>query len=149
MSMPGPAHSPAGGGLDAFLIYARVTMAQLYPRRSLEAISLTFQGEPQPMHLFVPAAPEEKRVTSHSPDFRAVVWYGKQYTFTALQAAVVAILWTAWEAGSPDVGQACLLEEAGSESGKLLDLFRGHPVIEDGVIARNGRAVWRLWEPEE
>ena len=150
MSTPGPANSPAGGGLDAFLVYARVTMTQLYPRRNLEAISLVFQGEAQPMHLFVPAAPEEKRVTSHSPDFSQVCWFGRDYRFTPTQARVVEQLWLAWETGSPEVGQQCLLEGAGSQSNQLADLFRDHPAIgASGCISRIRRGVYALVEPDE
>ena len=51
----------------------------------------------------------------HSPDFRSVVWQGEPFTFTASQAAVVALLWRAWSNGTPDVGGGFLLDATDSE----------------------------------
>ena len=60
----------------------------------------------------------------HSDDFRFVVWYGSEYSFTGTQAAVVEQLWTAWENGTPEVGDRKLIEVAGSEAERLRDLFK-------------------------
>jgi hypothetical protein len=62
----------------------------------------------------------------HSPDFRSIDWFGKTYHFTATQAAIVKILWDAWENKAPDIGQAYLLETVESKSDRLLDIFKGH-----------------------
>jgi hypothetical protein len=40
----------------------------------------------------------------HSQDFRSVIWYGTEYTFTGYQAAVVSQVWQAWQNGTPDLG---------------------------------------------
>src|SRR2546423_10646790 len=59
-----------------------------------------------------PALPPSCR---HSADFRCVVWCGVEYVFTPTQAAVVRQLWEAADEGTPSVGQATLLEGAGSD----------------------------------
>jgi hypothetical protein len=68
----------------------------------------------------------------HSVDFRAVHWYGTDYSFTEAQAAVVAILWGAWDNGTPDVGHRTLLQQACLE-GRLVDVFKDkgkyHPAL--------------------
>jgi hypothetical protein len=73
--------------------------------------------------------PEETRKTSpegctHSSDFRSVCWFGAAYVFTPGQAAVVKVLWEQWERGTPDIGEAAILEEAEVQSRRLMDLFR-------------------------
>jgi hypothetical protein len=76
---------------------------------------------------------EEFAAPRHSPDFRCVSWFdGAQYHFSAMQAAVVEILWRAWENRTPVVSQAHLLTEVDSRCNRLLDLFRRGP----------GRRAW-------
>jgi hypothetical protein len=133
--------------LDEFLTYARLTMSALYPGRNLESVVLVF-GENCQMNLFVPPVPASQLPTSHSPDFRSVTWYGVPYRFSALQAGVVKLLWEAWESGSPEVSQEYLLENAGSQSARVVDLFKGHPsCAAGGMISHVGRGVYRLAEP--
>jgi hypothetical protein len=60
----------------------------------------------------------------HSADFTSVFWFGREYTFSRTQAACVNILWQAMRNGTPDLGQAYILEEAGSESSRLADVFK-------------------------
>lgn len=90
---------------------------------------------------------ENSPQAKHSPDFRSINWFGQVYGFTALQSAIVSILWQAWESGSPDVGDQYLLEESGSESNRLDQLFRGHPGW--GVVIVPGLTVGthRLQQP--
>jgi hypothetical protein len=73
---------------------------------------------------------------THSEDFHSVNWYGTVYSFSDTQAAVVALLWKAWENGSPEVGCSYLVENAVEEpedadqfyrKPKLSDIFKGHP----------------------
>lgn len=74
----------------------------------------------------------------HSPDFRSVYWYGEVFTFTGLQAAVVSILWEAWENDTPDVGGEYLLDRAGSSRDSRLDtLFQGHAAWQTLIRSRN------------
>jgi hypothetical protein len=73
----------------------------------------------------------------HSPDFRSVHWYGKDYAFTASQAACVRVLWAAWETRTPDVGQETILVEAGAESKRLSHIFKRHPAW--GTMIQPGR----------
>jgi hypothetical protein len=67
----------------------------------------------------------------HSPDFRSVHWYGTDYTFTEAQAAVVALLWEAWENRTPDVGHRTLLANAKLSNDRLPDVFK-----EKGILHR-------------
>jgi hypothetical protein len=60
----------------------------------------------------------------HSPDFRCVAWFGKQFHFTPAQSLVVEVLWKAWNHGTPRVGAAALLEAADMVSDKIADLFK-------------------------
>lgn len=62
--------------------------------------------------------------TTHSIDFASVNWFGSLYCFTPMQRRVVAVLWQAWENGTPDVAERTILEEAESDSGNLRMLFR-------------------------
>src|SRR5262249_46621140 len=59
----------------------------------------------------------------HSDDYRSVHWFGTDHSFTPNQAAVVAMLWQAWENGTPDVGYEALLQAADSQ-GRLVDVFK-------------------------
>ena len=85
----------------------------------------------------------------HSRDFASVNWYGTYYTFTAAQARVVAALWEAWQNGTPDVRQETLLDEAGSESRKLANLFRDHPAWGVLIVPGAARGLYRLVSPPE
>jgi hypothetical protein len=60
----------------------------------------------------------------HSPDFRSVHWFGTAYDFNEAQAAVVAVLWGAWEQGTPGVGHRTLLAAAKVEYDRLPDVFK-------------------------
>ena len=64
---------------------------------------------------------------AHSPDFRSIRWEGDLFSFTASQAVVIKGLWEASMEGTPDVGDAYLLELAGSEGSRLRDVFKNNP----------------------
>ena len=70
--------------------------------------------------------PAEVPQTSHSDDFRAVVWFGTPYTFTNKQAPCVGCLWSAWEKKWPGVSKADLLRACESDGTEVKDLFKGH-----------------------
>jgi hypothetical protein len=87
------------------------------------------------------------RHTAHSEDFHSVSWYGQAYTFTHQQAAAVKLLWQAWENGTPDLGQAYLLEKIDSDGSRLRDIFKGkdgmHPAW-GTMIVESKKGVFRL-----
>ena len=79
----------------------------------------------------------------HSDDFRTVHWFGERYTFNSTQAAVVRVLWKAWEAGTPGVATDTLLEEAGTSGSRLRDIFKGHTAL-GTLFVQSGKGVYRL-----
>jgi hypothetical protein len=92
----------------------------------------------------------QKPLARHSPDFRSVYWYGTAYgPFTPTQAAVISILWEAWENGTPDVGGDYLMERAGSDRSdqRVASVFG---VTEEGnrfwsqVITSGAKGSYRL-----
>jgi hypothetical protein len=88
---------------------------------------------------------------SYSDDFRSVSWFGTNYFFTPLQAAVVRVLWANWERKTPDISEHCALESADSAGTRLRDVFdKGkHPAWGTMVVPGNTKGVWRLKEPEK
>jgi hypothetical protein len=86
---------------------------------------------------------------NHSPDFRSVIWYGTPYTFTALQAACVKILWQAWENRTPEVGDAAILQSAESSSDRLSWLFRDHSAWDSMIVPGSTKGTHRLADPPQ
>lgn len=80
----------------------------------------------------------------HSPDFRSVRWFGKDYTFTPAQAVIVRELWKAWRHGTPRVGAAALLESADMVSDNIYELFKRCPAW--GTMIQSDRGVYWLVE---
>lgn len=80
----------------------------------------------------------------HGPGFASVLWDGASYAFSPTQARVVAQLWEAWENGTPDVRQELLLSEAGSESDRLVDLFRDHEAWGKFIVSGEAKGTFRL-----
>jgi hypothetical protein len=83
----------------------------------------------------------------HGADFRSIHWFGSDYSFSPTQAACVRVLWEAWEDGIPDVGQAAILEAAGSETERLRSLFVGHPAWGVLIVVGGGKGTYRLAQP--
>jgi len=83
----------------------------------------------------------------HGPDFRSVSWDGHTYTFSPTQAACVKVLWTAYDNGTPEVGETTILEEAGSDGSKLRDVFKSgktfHPAWRK-MIVQGRKGAFRL-----
>jgi hypothetical protein len=98
-----------------------------------------------PTAWYLAHARTERREARHSEDYRSVNWFGVSYIFTPLQAAIVRQLWEAAENGTPDVGGAALLENAGSDvSAKRLDLvFRGHGAWKHMIVSQQ-KGLYRL-----
>jgi hypothetical protein len=88
----------------------------------------------------------------HSADFHSVRWHGQDFTFSHQQAAVVRLLWTAHENGTPDLSQETLLDKSGSSGGRLRDVFKEangtHPAWST-MIVESRKGVFRLSEPEK
>ena len=85
----------------------------------------------------------------HSVDFACVRWHGESYSFTATQAAIVRVLWSAWEEGCPEIRQETLLDQVGSESRNLSDLFKGHPAWGKLIVGGGSKGAFRLADGEE
>ena len=83
-------------------------------------------------------------IRAHSPDFRSVTWNYETFYLTPTQAAVVAILWQAWENGAPDVSGAYLLEAVDSTATRLLDLFRRSPAWGRLIVRGATKGTYRL-----
>jgi hypothetical protein len=97
----------------------------------------------------------------HSEDFRSVHWYGMDFTFTALQAASVRILWEAWDRGVPDLAQGTILARARGDDDMVQDerlsvLFsqrrkgirQKHPAWGTMIVPGSTRGSFRL-KPRE
>jgi hypothetical protein len=81
----------------------------------------------------------------HSPDFRSVNWDGRSFEFTPAQAAVVEILWDAYERKLEGVGHAHLLDKSGSDGKRLVDVFKGNPAWGTMIgQVPNHRGLYRL-----
>ncbi|WP_020468088.1 hypothetical protein [Zavarzinella formosa] len=94
----------------------------------------------------------EGETASHGPDFACVIWFGRMFTFNSRQASVVALLWAAWEKGTPWVSEAWLMEKTDYEGSRMKDVFRKHPAWERmiAVGSKNGQAfgTYGLMRPD-
>ena len=91
-------------------------------------------------------------VPTHSPDFKTVTWNGRDYRFTAQQAACVQVLWRQWLSGTPIVRDQLVLEIARVKARSLKDGFKGAPGSEAwGTMIADGdrRGTVRLAEAAE
>lgn len=79
-------------------------------------------------------------------DFASLVWYGTRYHFTPAQAAVVKLLWQAWEDGTLDVRQETLLMESGSTGKRLRDIFKENKAF-GTIIVSKVQGCYRLVRP--
>ncbi len=84
----------------------------------------------------------------HGPDFRSVVWNGQPYSFTGAQAAIVAVLWGAFENGTPDVSDESLIRTAGSDAKRLREIFKSgktlHSAWDSMIVEGATRGTHRL-----
>ncbi len=135
---------PASGGVD------RLTWVSTGPNRELN-----YSGTIPAEKAWEPLEYIKERIgggtPTHSADFHSVRWFGGQrYTFTHQQAAVVGLLWEAWENHTPDLSQEYLTEHSGSESSRLRSIFKErdgmHPAW-GPMIVESRKGVYRLHEP--
>lgn len=83
----------------------------------------------------------------HSADYHSVRWYGERHTFSHQQAAVVALLWEAYENGTPNLSQEHLLDKSGSSGSRLRDVFRENGAMNaawNTMIVESRRGVFHL-----
>ncbi len=89
---------------------------------------------------------------THSPDFKTVNWYGREYRFSAQQAACIQVLWRQWLSGTPIVRDELVLSIARVKARSLKDVFKSAPGGEAwGTMIADGdrRGTVRLAEPAE
>jgi len=89
---------------------------------------------------------------AHSPDFRSVHWFGRDYSFTATQAACVKVLWEAWQNQTPEVGDQTVLEKVEANSERLDHVFRlrgraQHPAWGKMIVAGATKGSHQLAPP--
>lgn len=92
---------------------------------------------------------DSQEQAKHSDDFRSVVWFGREYEFTATQAACIRILWGNWNRGTPSVGEQTILENADSNADRLRDVFASgnHPAWGQ-MIQSSTKGAFKLGEPK-
>jgi hypothetical protein len=93
------------------------------------------------------AASRSEEPNRHSPDFRSVLWYGRDYQFTKSQAACVKVLWEEWKNKTPEMDQQTVLELADSSSNRLIDVFRDHPAWGTMIVSGKTKGSYRLQAP--
>lgn len=133
--------------LDDVLRQLRERIAERWPDDGPATIRIVLRSglvieEPFPPGR--PPGPGRLAPRRHSADFRSVHWDGTDYAFNPSQAAIVGILWRAWEAGTPDVGSDTLLEESGSESDRVRALFARNPAWGVLIVQGAGKGTYRL-----
>lgn len=87
----------------------------------------------------------EESAYSHSEDFTSCRWNGQLYQFRRTQADCIAVLWKAWEAGTPCLRQLTIGEriESADDHFRLDKVFRSHPAW--GVMIQSaGRGIYKL-----
>jgi len=79
------------------------------------------------------------------PTFRHVSFKGRDFLFGPVQAAVVKQLYTAAKSGEPWQSGKKLLQDAGSESFSLRNVFARQPYWRE-LIESDSRGLYRLQE---
>lgn len=92
----------------------------------------------------------DERTVRHSPDFRSLKWGRQHYTFSGSQAAVVRVLYEAWENGASVVGDDTLCEAAdhAAPRERLRDVFKDHEAWNTLIVPGNKRGTRRLADPK-
>ncbi len=97
-------------------------------------------------------ATADAKTASHSPDFRSVKWFGVPYTFTTNQAKCVALLWRAWENGTPDMDGMSVVTDADVQQARFLDVFKSRGKMHSAwktMIVSQAKGAYRLAEPAD
>ena len=80
----------------------------------------------------------------HSSDYRCVTLKGKHYTFTSLAAQAIQILHEHYLQDTPDVGKDYILEELGTPSKRLRDIFQYCPDWKELIVPGEKKGTYRL-----
>jgi hypothetical protein len=91
-------------------------------------------------------APHRTRRLQHTADFSEVIVDGRAFRFRGVQAAIVGHLHDSAAQGKPWVSGKQLLRDAGSQSTRLLDVFKRHPNWRD-LIESDGCGAYCLKFP--
>jgi len=81
---------------------------------------------------------------THSEDYRSVTLQGKPYTLTTSQAAIVQMLHEELQHGTPELGQAYILERLGTPNSRLRDTFKGPELWGKLIVRGKKRGTYRL-----
>ena len=81
---------------------------------------------------------------NHSPDYRSIVFRGKYYTLTSFAAQAMQILHEQYRKGVPEVSKDYILEEVGSSSKRLRDIFQCCQGWREFVIPGEKRGTYKL-----
>ena len=80
-----------------------------------------------------------------SKDGRTIIKDGREYSITSLQADAIRMLYNAYMEGSHELHQDYILEEIGSQSKRLRDVFRSRPEVWGDLIEKSkSRGMYRL-----
>lgn len=90
--------------------------------------------------------PRQNRQLQHTADFSEVIVNGRPFRFRGVQAAIVRHLHDSAAQGKPWVSGKQLLRDAGSQSTRLLDVFKRHPNWRD-LIESDGCGAYCLKLP--
>lgn len=79
-----------------------------------------------------------------SRDYRSCRWRGQPFEFTPTQAKVMKTLHEEWSQGTPSVSKYTLLDDIGSVTTELRDIFRNNHAFKSLIISGNTSGTWRL-----
>ena len=80
----------------------------------------------------------------HSPDYRSVRLNGKLYALTPLAAQAIQLLHEQFMQGTPEIGKDYILEELGSPSKRLRDIFQCCEDWKELVVPGEKRGTYRI-----
>lgn len=88
----------------------------------------------------------------HSADFRSVVWFGTNYSFTPNQAKCINVLWNAFETGMAEFSKNEILNRADLNSDRLVNVFKvhsgkRHPAWKTMICPGETKGTYCLKEP--
>ena len=80
----------------------------------------------------------------HSPDYRSVMFKDRHYTFTSNAAQAVQLLHEQYLNGTPEIGKDYILEELGTPSERLRDIFQCCPRWKEIIVPGKKKGTYRL-----
>jgi hypothetical protein len=124
-----------------FDLCGSIALLKLELLRREKDVSTTTRAPTQEQPAKTPrvSEPEPPGGFAHTSDYRSVTLRGATHSLTGRQAQVIQILHGAYENGTPDVGNASILEELGTPSDRLRDTFKSNMAAWKALIARGKR----------